>query len=224
QGDHKQRPPADSATPLPGASAARRAGAAGGPVFDFQAPTTPDDRRLRNACAVTRTRARSCTRTPPAANATCGTPPNCATQRILLKPTRSRKKLLKPTNKPHPPHPSHPHPHPHLKQRRRKDRPQRRPSRLRVPAQATPRSVVSPRSPVLPFSPFSPSEVRRGPGATSPSAPGPQRPPHPIAGRPATSSSVSWNTSRIAASFWWSTSGRLLRTATSMRSRPLTMK
>ncbi|MEY9862220.1 hypothetical protein ABH935_007865, partial [Catenulispora sp. GAS73] len=123
RGDHKQRPPADYATPLPGASAARRAGAAGGPVFDFQAPTTPDDCRPRNACAVTRTGARSCPASPPAANATPGTPPNCATQRILLKPVRSRKKLLKPTTKPHPPRPSyphpHPHPHPHIKQGRR---------------------------------------------------------------------------------------------------------
>ncbi|MEY9862373.1 hypothetical protein ABH935_008018 [Catenulispora sp. GAS73] len=87
-------------------------------AFDFRCPPHPAASRPPDVCAVTRTCARSCTRTPPAANPTSGAPPNCATQRILLKPARSRKKLLKPTNRPHPPHPSHPHPHPHINQGR----------------------------------------------------------------------------------------------------------
>ena len=91
EGDHKQRPPPVSANrPRPPLQSARRRHRLFTMGLTFQAPTRP-----------------------PAASAAHCTPPNCATQRILLKPVRSRKNRLSnhrpnaPAHQPQPPARAH---------------------------------------------------------------------------------------------------------------------
>jgi hypothetical protein len=56
--------------------------AGGRPLTSGTHQTRPPAARP-NACAVTRTHARSCSRKPPAANATSGLQPNCATSEVI---------------------------------------------------------------------------------------------------------------------------------------------
>jgi len=95
---------------------------AGGPALEFRCPSNAAASRPHDACAVTRTCARSCPRTPPAASATRIAQPNCATQRILLKPVRSRKKTPVTPPQPHQHtsrnHPRYNHPNPRIGHKR----------------------------------------------------------------------------------------------------------
>src|SRR6267142_805979 len=78
EGDQQHDRQQTARRPPPGAEAP-----AGGPALDLRCPPNAAASRRPDVCAVTRTGARSCTATPPAASATVVAPPNCATSEVI---------------------------------------------------------------------------------------------------------------------------------------------
>src|SRR6267142_2601855 len=78
EGDQQHDRHLTARRPPPGAEAP-----AGGPALDLRCPPNAAGSRRPDVCAVTRTTAWSCPGTPPAASATGGAQPNCATSEVI---------------------------------------------------------------------------------------------------------------------------------------------